>query len=179
MPSPARPSTPAWPTSRLGSPSTTTTATNAAPAFASDTAARSFAENTAAGTDIGDALTATDADAGDTLTYTLGGTDAASFDIVADTGQLRTKSGVTYDFETRSRYTVTVTASDANGGSDTVTVTVTLTDVNEPPVFDTAGLTTDASGAVLFTVAENTTAVGTLAAADPDAADTTVNYSPW
>ena len=57
---------------------------NAAPAFASDTAARSFAENTAAGTDIGAALTATDADAGAILTYTLGGTDAASFDIVSD-----------------------------------------------------------------------------------------------
>ena len=67
--------------------------TNAAPAFASDTATRSLAENTAAGTDIGAALAATDAE-GDTLTYTLGGTDAASFDLVAASGQLRTKSGV-------------------------------------------------------------------------------------
>ena len=39
-------------------------------------------------------------------------------------------------------------------------------------MFDTAGLTTDTSGTVLFSVAENATAVGTLAAADPDAADT-------
>ena len=144
--------------------------TNAAPAFPSDTATRSLAENTAAGTDIGAALAATDAE-GDTLTYTLGGTDAASFDLVEGTGQLRTKSGVTYDFEAKSRYTVTVTADDGNGGSDTVTVTITLTDANEPPVFDTTGLTTDASGAVLFTVAENTAAVGTVTAADPDSAD--------
>ena len=72
---------------------------------------------------------------------------------------------------------MTVTASDGNGGSDTVTVTITLTDVNEPPGFDTAGLTTGVSGTVLFSVAENGTAVGTLSAADPDAADTTVTYT--
>ena len=84
---------------------------------------------------------------GDTLTYSLGGTDAASFDLVAASGQLRTKSGVAYDFETKSRYTVTVeVADDGNGGSDTVTVTITLTDANEPPAFDTAGLTVDATG---------------------------------
>ena len=110
---------------------------------------------------------------GDTLTYSLGGTDAASFDIVPTSGQLRTKSGVAYDFETKSRYTVTVTADDGNGGSDTVTVTITLTDANEPPAFDTDGASPSTPpGRVLFTVAENTTAVGTLAAADPDAADT-------
>ena len=39
------------------------------------------AENTAAGENIGDPVAATDADAGDTLTYTLGGADMASFDI--------------------------------------------------------------------------------------------------
>ena len=142
--------------------------TNAAPAFATDTAARSFPENTAAGTDIGDALTATDADSGDTLTYTLGGTDTASFDIVSTSGQLRTKSGGTYDFETKSRYTVTVEVSDGTA-TDTVTVTITLADANEPPAF-----TTDTAA---FTVAENTTAVGTLTTTDPDAADTTVTYA--
>ena len=132
-------------------------AANAAPEFASDTAARSFAENTAAGTDIGDALTATDAD-NDTLTYSLSGTDAASFDIVSDSGQLRTKSGVTYDFETKSSYTVTVEVSDGTA-TDTVTVTVTLTDVDgeapATPAAPTFGTATSTSLAVSWLKPDN------------------------
>ena len=106
---------------------------NNAPAFASETATRSFAENTPAGRNIGAPVTASDAD-GDDLTYALGGTDAASFAIVSTSGQLRTGSA-TYDFETKSSYSVTVTASDGNGGSDSIDVTITLTDVDEtaPP----------------------------------------------
>ena len=46
---------------------------NRAPAFASAAVTRSVAENTAAGGNVGAAVTASDAD-GDTLTYTLGGT---------------------------------------------------------------------------------------------------------
>ena len=109
-----------------------TAGTNNAPVFSSSNVSRSIAENTAAGQNVGTAVTATDADAGDTLGYTLGGADAASFDFVESSGQIRTKSGVTYDFETKSSYTVTVTASD---GTDTAvaTVTISVTDVDEPP----------------------------------------------
>ena len=39
-----------------------------------------------------------------TLTYSLEGTDAGSFDIVASSGQIKTKSGVTYDHEAKSSY---------------------------------------------------------------------------
>ena len=105
---------------------------NHAPAFSADTAARSVAENTAAGQNVGAALTATDADS-DTLTYTLEGTDAASFDIVSGSGQIRTRTGVTYNHEAKSTHTVVVKADDGKGGTDTVTVTITVTDVNEPP----------------------------------------------
>ena len=140
---------------------------NNAPEFASDTATRSFDENTAPDTDIGEPLAATDVDETDTLTYSLGGTDAASFDIDSGSGQLRTKSAVTYDFEAKSSYTVTVQVSDETD-TDTVTVTITLNDVNEPPAFTT---TTTA-----FEVPENTTVVGSAEAADPDADDATVTY---
>ena len=105
---------------------------NNPPAFSADTAARSVAENTAAGQNVGAALTATDADS-DTLTYTLEGTDAASFDIVSGSGQIRTRTGVTYNHEAKSTHTVVVKADDGNGGTDTVTVTITVTDVDEPP----------------------------------------------
>ena len=78
---------------------------NAAPDFSPTTATREVPENTAANTNIGTALpAATDGD-NDPLTYTLEGADAASFGFNAATRQLSTKSGVTYDHETRSRAT--------------------------------------------------------------------------
>ena len=96
-----------------------------------------MAENSPASTDVGLPVTATDTDSGDTLTYTLEGTDAASFNLVTISGsaQIRTRSGVTYDYEAQPSYTVIVKADDGNGGTDTVTVTIDLTDdVNERPL---------------------------------------------
>ena len=108
-------------------------AVNNAPVFADDTLTRSFAENSAADTNVGAVIpAATDADGGDTLTYTMDGTDAASFDFDAATRQITTKTGVTYDFEAKSSYAVTIEVSDGTA-SDTVAVTINLTDANEPP----------------------------------------------
>ena len=130
-------------------------------------------ENTAPGVTIGQPFTATDNE-DDTLTYSLGGEDAASFDIDTTTGQLKTRSAL--DHETKSSYTVTVSVHDgknAAGGfdataDDTVTVAITVTDVNEPPEFD--GLTATRE------VAENTVAGqnigGPVAATDQDTGDT-------
>ena len=101
---------------------------NVAPEFASATTSRTVAENTAAGEDIGTPVAATDNN-GDTLAYTLGGTDAASFAIDSDTGQLMTKAAL--DYETKSTYSVTVTASDSGGLSDSIDVTNTVTNVDE------------------------------------------------
>ena len=47
-----------------------------------DSTTRSVAENTASEQNVGSAVAATDVDSGDTLTYTLSGTDAAAFGIV-------------------------------------------------------------------------------------------------
>ena len=110
----------------------TPTSTNNAPIFTDGTSTtRSVAENTTASTNIGTAIAATDADGGDTLRYTLGGTDMASFAIVSTSGQLQTSAAM--DFETKSSYAVTVSVSDGNGGSDSISVTITVTDVNEQP----------------------------------------------
>ena len=116
---------------RTSAPTATVIGLNSAPVFSQTAQARGIAENTAAGVDIGAAVTATDA--GDTLTYTLGGAGMASFDIVAATGQIRTKSGVTYDHEATSSYTVTVTATDTSNATAVATVTISVTDVDEPP----------------------------------------------
>ena len=105
---------------------------NNAPEFTEGTSTtRSVAENTASSRNIGTAVAATDADSGDTLRYTLGGTDMASFAIVSTSGQLQTRAAL--DYETKSSYAVTVSVSDGNGGSDSISVTITVTDVNEQP----------------------------------------------
>ena len=86
-----------------------------------------MAENVTAGTNLGSPVEATDAD-DDTLTYTLSGVDAESFDIDASAGQLQTKA--TLDAETKSSYTVEVTASDSSDSTLTITVIITVTDVD-------------------------------------------------
>ena len=110
----------------------TPTSTNNAPIFAEGTSTtRRVAENTAAITNIGVVVAARDADSGDTLEYTLGGTDMASFAIVSTSGQLQTQAAL--DFETTSSYAVTVAVLDGNGGSDSIDVTIIVTDVAEQP----------------------------------------------
>ena len=104
-----------------------------APVFAGDRVTRSVMENTPAGVNIGSPVSATDAD-GDTLTYTLGGADGASFSIVSTSGQLQTKAPL--DYETKNAYSVTVTVSDGDR-TDAITVTITIIDVDEtPPTVD-------------------------------------------
>ena len=126
----------AWPPSSLNWSSETSVTlrlreANNAPVFSPTTATREVAENSAVGTSVGAVVTATDAD-NDTLTYSLEGTDAASFDIESGTGQIKTKSGVTYDFEAaQNTYEMTVKADDGNGGTDTIEVNIALLDADE------------------------------------------------
>ena len=145
---------------------------NNAPEFTEGTSTtRSVAENTASGIHIGTVVSATDADTDDTLTYSLGGTDAATFGIDATDGELKTKAPL--DYETKSSYSVTVSVSDGNGGSDSIDVTINVTDVdeagNDPPTFADGSSTTRS-------VAENTASGSNIGAAvaatDSDSGDT-------
>ena len=127
---------------------------NAAPVFSDGASAtRSIPENTAVGSDVGAAFTATDPDSGDTVSYSLDGTDAASF-TVDSSGQLKTNT--TFDYETKTSYTVVITASDGkpNNGKDTITVTISITDVteNNDPVFTDGGSTTRSIDETAYTV---------------------------
>ena len=114
---------------------------NEGPEFADDTATRSIAENSTAGTNIGAAVTAGADPEGDTRTYSLTGTDAAKFDIGSSTGQITVKTGNIPDYEAKTSYSVTVNVTDkkaADGTAntaidDTISVTINVTDVNEPP----------------------------------------------
>ena len=106
--------------------------TNRAPVFTEIApAARNVAENSSAGRNVGLPVAATDGD-GETLTYSLSGADAASFEIVSTNGQIQTKQGVTYDYETKSSYSVIVSVTD-DTHTGSITVTITLTDVLERP----------------------------------------------
>lgn len=106
---------------------------NEAPAITSngggDTASLSIAENVAAVTTV----TATDPDAGTTLTYAItGGADAALFQIDAATGALSFRKAPNFeraaDAGSNNVYEVIVSSSDGTA-TDTQTLSVTVTDV--------------------------------------------------
>ena len=105
---------------------------NNAPVFAEASETREVAENSAADTDVGLPIPEATDDDDDDLTYSMAGTDAASFAFEASTRQITTIAGVDYNFEaTKNSYEVTVKADDSNGGTATVDVTINVTDVNE------------------------------------------------
>ena len=104
---------------------------NRAPVFTDGAATtRSIDENSASGANVGTQVRARDAD-GDTLGYSLTGTDAGSFTINSSTGQIMVGTGTKLDFETKAGYNVTVRATDRSNDSDTIAVTVTVTNVEE------------------------------------------------
>ena len=160
---------------------------NSAPEFAEDQdpvedgvqgeAEREVVENTAAGKTVGSPVTAEDED-GDNLTYTLEGTNAASFDINWATGQILTKGELDYDVVADRTYTVVVRATDPSevpvdtgntDGSDTVTVMIMVTNVNEAP-----DVTGDDPG--MFEENTENLSVGTYTATDPEG-DTLITWS--
>ena len=154
------------------------TDTNAPPAFAAGAVTLSVPENTGSYQDIGEPVAATDPDDGDSLTYTLDGADASSFDVLSYSGQVQTLAPL--DYETRNSYSITVSVSDGKDSSgnadpavdDTVDVTINVTDANDPPAF--------AAATANRTIAENTAAgenIGEpVAATDQDSSDT-LTYS--
>ena len=125
---------------------------NSAPEFPT-TAPASFdiAENNAAGAAVG-TVAATDANAGDTLTYSLDSVSDAVFDIDGS-GNLTVTAANALNHEATASYTVTVSVSDGkapDGSTDTTVdatheVTVSVTDEEEPPAAPAAPTVTAAS----------------------------------
>ena len=71
-------------------------------------------ENVATGGSVGPPVVASGGDG--QLTYSLSGTDAASFSIVPDTGQILVGQGTSLDFESdKTEYSLVVTASEQPG----------------------------------------------------------------
>ncbi len=138
-----------------------------APTITSDgggaVAAVSVAENSTAVTTV----TATDSDAGTTLTYSIvGGADQAKFTLNGSTGVLTFLSAPDFenptDADADNVYEVTVEASDGSS-SDTQVISVTVSDVNEAPTDIALSNTSLPENAGADAV------VGTLSGTDPDA----------
>ena len=136
---------------------------------------REFPEDTGPNMPIGAPITAVDPD-GDPVTYSLSTPatnqpreeDHTSFNFDTESGQIRTKEGVTYDYDGgskgRQRYTLDVTATDEWGATTVVLLLIDVLDVNEPPTFPDTVPTN-------LSVAEDARKgkrIGTLAADDPE-----------
>jgi hypothetical protein len=113
---------------------------NAAPTNIALSGSMTIAENAATGTVLG-TFSTTDADAGDTHTYSLvsgdGSTDNASFQILGN--ELRSKA--VFDYETKSSYSIRVRTTDGAGAYYEKAFTVSVEDENEVPEVTSSTLT--------------------------------------
>jgi len=120
----------------------------------------SIAENSANLSVVG-TVTATDQDAGDTLTYTItAGNTGSAFSINSSTGQITVNDSSVLDLETNPTFNLTVEVTDAALLTDTATITINLSNVNETPTINNA----------TFGLVENTSnasVVGTVTATVP------------
>ena len=124
-----------------------------------------------------------DTQTGNTLTWSVEGTDAGDFDINSNTGELTFKNAPNFeepeDGNTNNDYNITVKVRD-NGipgdrgtGSqleDTITVTVTVTDVNERP--DIMEDTVSSYSEIEYDSTDTRPNIHTFSAQDYDAGDT-------
>ncbi|NGZ05238.1 MAG: tandem-95 repeat protein, partial [Magnetococcales bacterium] len=111
---------------------------------------------------------ASDPDVGDSLTFTLGGTDAGAFSIDESTGEVRLLASA--DYESKPSYAIDVIVTDSGGLTDTQAVSIAVTDVNETPANQAPTITSPVSGSVVENDPE-TTVVYTASASDPDVGD--------
>jgi VCBS repeat-containing protein len=110
-------------------------------------------------------IAASDPDASSTLSYTISGTDSSKFSINASSGAVAFLSPPNFESPTDNgldnTYNFTVTVSDGFLSSSQ-SIAVAVGNVNEAPTISTS----------LFSIAEGSTAIGTIAASDPDASST-------
>ena len=109
----------------------TNTPGNVAPVFTDQPSTASVAENSDEGTAVV-TVTATDADADDTIVYSLDAASDEVFDIDSGSGAITVGSGAALDHEATPSYAATVTASDGTVAASHA-LTIEITDEDEPP----------------------------------------------
>ncbi len=117
-------------------------------------------ENSTIGSTVGIIANAIDGDAGQTVAYTLSGTDAALFSI--DTNGVVTTAAI-LDHEAAEKRSFIVTAISSDGSSTSRVFTLAVSDVNEAPTINIRDIQIkpDQDGEI-----------GTLNIVDPDSGDT-------
>ena len=121
-------------------------------------------ENSTNGTLVG-IVSATDPNAGDTLTYAItGGSGNGIFDINSGNGRISVVSGGQLNFEAVTSYSLNVRVTDSGGEFDTAVMTVNVTNVNEAPSLGDQAFNMPGSS-------NNGAVVGTLVGSDPDVGD--------
>lgn len=131
---------------------------NESPIFLSTPFSVSIAENLQTGVNVM-RVKASDEDSGDSLTYSLSGTNSSHFAISSSTGLVTTAQLL--DKETVGSYSLNVTVTDGTS-SVTESLSITVSDVNDEPAFNDVPYAT--------TVVENdaAAAVYTVSATDDD-----------
>ena len=109
------------------------------PATPSTVNNRVVAENSPAGTNVGDPVKANDT-TDDVLTYSLTGNNDGGFEIDPVTAQITVGPRTNMNHEENPTYSVTVTVTEAGGNIVNQPVTITVTDLNEAPMV-TGGVT--------------------------------------
>ncbi|CAN7704993.1 metallophosphoesterase [Pararhizobium sp. LjRoot238] len=137
-----------------------------------DPSANQIAELAAAGMNVGIAASASDPDAGDTVTYSI---DDTRFSIDANGVVTRSSTG-TLDFETSGSIMLTVTATSSDRSSATKSYTLNILDSPEPVAFNTPADADTTANRITDNAAAGTEVGITASAKDPDAGST-VTYS--
>lgn len=106
-------------------------------------------------------LSTTDANSGDSHTYTLSGTDASHFNINGN--QLR--ASTSFNYENRNSYSVSITTDDGKGGTFTKTFNIAVNNENEQAI--SVGI----PKSYVNRNASAGTSLGAIAVNDPDAGD--------
>ena len=147
----------------------------ATPIVDNDAATDAVAENSIVGTTVGVTAFSDDADATDTITYSLDDNDGGRFAIDSGTGIVTVAGGIDREADGASR-SITVRATSTDGSFQTRVFTIAIADVDE---FDVGPISdSDATGNAVNENAANGTVVGvTVLASDADATNNTILYT--
>ncbi|MEM7486996.1 MAG: BspA family leucine-rich repeat surface protein, partial [Bacteroidota bacterium] len=103
---------------------------NSAPVITNQTTTTEVGED-ADGTLTIFTVTATDVDAGDTLTFEITDGNGEGLFSIDENGLITLADGKNLDYETATQHSITVTVSDGNGGTDQISIQIAVQNVIE------------------------------------------------
>ncbi len=132
----------------------------------SNAAVNQVAENSANGTTVGITASASDADTGTTITFSLSDDADGGFSIGASSGVVTVADGSKLNYESAVSHSITVLATSSDGSTNSSSFTAGISNVNEAPSITSAATASLAENTAISTVVYTATAI------DPDASDT-------